>query len=277
MDRTLQSEGFGRDLAGLVLEKVHGVAGMVPEEVVRPAAGLAESVHVGSAEEVGLYIQLLQLQLPGLKPAVQQLVTGIEAASVPTHGDEAGFPLGGYYQFGVRQGICDGDFHHDMFTRTHHLNGLSGMDRRWRCQDDGFNVGPRQALFQTNRPVPNTKFLRNSFRIGSHAPGQRDYFHAINFCQGFQVLHTERTLTRYADPHRHYGTRWLPRNDEIIDLYAFTRLQEQVFRPNAGMMAVSCDSFGYQYSPGTHVRTREPPVPLVADSVRRQWCRRADL
>ena len=126
-------------------------------------------------------------------------------------------------------------------------------------------------VFGSNIAQDNISFESVCVTIANEAFPSKDPFILS------MVLHTERTLTRYADPHRHYGTRWLPRNDEIIDLYAFTRLQEQVFRPNAGMMAVSCDSFGYQYSPGTHVRTREPPVPLVADSVRRQWCRRADL
>ena len=56
-------------LAGLVREQVHGVGGVVPEQVIGPAARLAQRVHVGAPEEVGLHVHLLDVQLAGLDPA----------------------------------------------------------------------------------------------------------------------------------------------------------------------------------------------------------------
>ena len=47
--------------AGLVREQVDRVGGVVPEQVVGPAARLAEGVHVPAPEEVGLDVQLLEL------------------------------------------------------------------------------------------------------------------------------------------------------------------------------------------------------------------------
>ena len=63
MDRALHGVGDLRLLAGLVLEQVDRVRGVVPEQVVGPAARLPGRVHVGAAEEVGLHVHLLDGQL----------------------------------------------------------------------------------------------------------------------------------------------------------------------------------------------------------------------
>ena len=47
----------------LVLEEVDGVCRVVPQQVVRPGARLAERVHVAAAEEIGLHVHLLDAQL----------------------------------------------------------------------------------------------------------------------------------------------------------------------------------------------------------------------
>ena len=49
----------------LVREQVDRVRGVVPQQVVGPAARLAERVHVGAAEEVGLHVHLLDVELAG--------------------------------------------------------------------------------------------------------------------------------------------------------------------------------------------------------------------
>ena len=56
-------------LPRLVGEQVDGVRGVVPQQVVGPAARLAERVHVGAAEEVGLHVHLLDVELAGDDPA----------------------------------------------------------------------------------------------------------------------------------------------------------------------------------------------------------------
>ena len=58
----------------LVGEQVDGVRGVVPQQVVGPAARLAERVHVRAAEEVGLHVHLLDVELAGDDPLVHPLV-----------------------------------------------------------------------------------------------------------------------------------------------------------------------------------------------------------
>ena len=93
VDRPLDGVGDLDVLAGLVLEQVDGVRGVVPEQVVGPAAGLAERVHVRAAEEVGLHVHLLDGQLARADPAVDPLVRRVEPAGVPDHADQAGLLL----------------------------------------------------------------------------------------------------------------------------------------------------------------------------------------
>jgi hypothetical protein len=65
VDRALHGVGLHDGAAGLVGEQVHRVRGVVPQQVVGPAARLAQRVHVGAAEEVGLHVHLLDVELAG--------------------------------------------------------------------------------------------------------------------------------------------------------------------------------------------------------------------
>jgi len=71
-------------------EQVHRVRGVVPQQVVGPAARLAQRVDVGAAEEVGLHIHLLDVELARRDLLVHLLVAGVEAAGVAAHGHQAG-------------------------------------------------------------------------------------------------------------------------------------------------------------------------------------------
>ena len=66
MHRPLDRVRKRRQLAGLVLEQIDGVAGVVPQQMIGPAARLAGRVHVGAAEEIGLHVHLLDFELAGL-------------------------------------------------------------------------------------------------------------------------------------------------------------------------------------------------------------------
>jgi len=75
-------------LSGLVLKKINRMAGMMPEQVVCPAARLAKCVHIGTVEKIGLHIHLLDFDIPGGDFVVYPLVRWIEAAHVTCHGDQ---------------------------------------------------------------------------------------------------------------------------------------------------------------------------------------------
>jgi len=81
------------NFAGLILEEIDGVAGVMPQQVIGPTARLAERVEVGAAEEIGLHVHLLDLQFAGGDLVVDPLMAGVEAPHVPSHRDETGLPL----------------------------------------------------------------------------------------------------------------------------------------------------------------------------------------
>ena len=94
MDRPLHRVGVDDRAAGLVREQVDGVGRVVPQQVVGPAARLAERVRVGAPEEVRLHVHLLDVELAGLHTAVDPLVARVEPAGVAAHRDETGALLG---------------------------------------------------------------------------------------------------------------------------------------------------------------------------------------
>src|SRR5690606_30729806 len=66
--RALQREYVRRILAGLMVEEIDGVAGVVPQKVIRPAARLALEVDVLPAEKERLHDEVLELELAFLDP-----------------------------------------------------------------------------------------------------------------------------------------------------------------------------------------------------------------
>ena len=120
-------------LAGLIGEQIHGVAGVVPQQMIGPAARLAERVGVGAAEEVGLHVHLQDLQFAGQDAFVDPLMTGIEAARMAGHGDDAGFPLHAHQPFGVGERVGHGDFDHDVLAGAHALLALRRVHLRRRA------------------------------------------------------------------------------------------------------------------------------------------------
>src|ERR1700678_2299259 len=89
----LQGELLRNGLAALVGEQIHGMAGVVPQEVIGPATRLAERIHAGASEEVGLHVHLQNFQLPGDDALVHPLMTGVETARVSRHRDDPGLAL----------------------------------------------------------------------------------------------------------------------------------------------------------------------------------------
>jgi hypothetical protein len=109
------------------MKKVHRVAGVMPQEVVCPAARFPSGIHIGAAKKVRLHIHLLNLQFTGHDFFVNVLMAGVEPARVTTHADYAGFFLHFYEALGVRKRIGDGNFDLHMNSRAHALFALPGV------------------------------------------------------------------------------------------------------------------------------------------------------
>src|SRR5580704_12192170 len=103
MMRTLQREALRNVFASLISKQIHGVAGVVPEQMVRPTARLAGRVHIGPSEEVRLHIHLLDLELAGLDALVDPLMARIKAPRMAGHDDQSGFFLRLQNALGIRE------------------------------------------------------------------------------------------------------------------------------------------------------------------------------
>ena len=130
-------------LARLIAEQVHRVAGVVPQQVIGPAARLAERIDVRPAEEIGLHVHLQHLELAREDALVDPLMAGVEAARMARHRDDAGFLLHPHEPLGVRERVGHGNLDHDVLAGAHALLALRRMQLRRRGQNH--RIEPRAA------------------------------------------------------------------------------------------------------------------------------------
>ena len=155
MNRPLNRVGNHRSLTGLVLEQVHRVTGMVPQQMIGPRSRLPRRVHVLSAKEVGLHVHLLDGELTRLDPLVNPLVTGIEAAHVTGHTDHAAFFLDLDQPLRVRDGVGDRNLDQHVFAGPHHLLRLRGVHLGRTGDDDRLQARLFQRFREVRAPVGN--------------------------------------------------------------------------------------------------------------------------
>ena len=204
---------LGSFLAGLVLEQVHGVTGVVPEQVVGPASRLAFGVDVPAPEEIGLHVHLLDGELAGLDSLVNPLVAGIESPRVPRHRNETRLFLHPHQPFGVGQRVGHGDLDFHMLAGAHALFGLVRVHLGGCSQDRSLDARLGKALGQVRRPVRDAEFPGDRFGRVRRAAGQRGDFDAVDAGQSGQVLLAEGALAGHTDLHDRYSlsTGWLAR------------------------------------------------------------------
>ena len=127
MDQAFDRVGLHDRRAALIGEEIDRVRRVMPEQVVGPGARLAERVHVGAAEEVGLHIHLLDVERAGQNPLVHILVARVEAARMANHGDEASLLLSREDGLGIREAVGERDLDLDVLAGVKALNGLGGV------------------------------------------------------------------------------------------------------------------------------------------------------
>jgi hypothetical protein len=160
--------------------------------VVGPAARIARRIDVLAAEEVGLHVHLLDLELALLDALVNPLMARIEAAHMPTHGDDAAL-LGDLDQLlGVLDAVGDRDFDQHVLARAHHLLALPEVHLRRRGQDH--RVGTLDAFGKVAGVMGDAVFLGDfggGVLIAAHERGHLDVGNAL---ERVEVLLTERAL-----------------------------------------------------------------------------------
>ena len=192
-------------LAGLIGEQIHRVAGVVPQQMVGPAARLAERVHVGAPEEIGLHVHLLHLEFAGEHALVDPLMARIESSGVAGHRDDAGFLLHLQQALGVRHRVGHRDLDHHVLAGAHALFRLGGVHLRGRGTGSPL-PDPAGAGTRPDRrwPVRNLPLPGNLACLLIARPGQRDDFDVRNLRHGLQMLDAERPLAGETDLHEGY-------------------------------------------------------------------------
>src|SRR4051812_670198 len=84
--------------------EVDRMAGVMPQQVIGPAARLTEHVEVGATHEIRLDHQMLQVKAAGAYPLAQEPVRSGEAARVRDHDRCAGSTLRSGHPLGTLQG-----------------------------------------------------------------------------------------------------------------------------------------------------------------------------
>src|SRR5215472_4697659 len=199
MDRPLHGVAVGDGLAALVLKEIDRMGGVVPQEMVGPAARIAGRVDVPAAKEVGLHVHLLDLELALLDLLVDVLVARVEPPHMAAHGGDAGL-LGDLHQvLGVLDAVGDRNLDQHVLARTHHLLALAEMHLGRRGEDH--RVGALDAFRQLAGVVRNTVFLGDlggSVLVAANERGHLDFGNAL---ERVEMLLPERALSRYADFH----------------------------------------------------------------------------
>ena len=200
MDRALHRVAVGDVLAGLVLEQVDGVGGVVPQQMIGPAARIAGRVDVLAAEEIGLHVHLLDLQLALLDLLVDVLVARIEAAHMAAHGGDAGL-LGDLHQaLGVLDAVGDRDLDQHVLAGAHHLLALAEVHLGRRGEDH--RVGALDAFGEIAGVVRDAVFLGDLGGGVLIAADQRGHLHARDALERVEMLLAEGALAGNANLHR---------------------------------------------------------------------------
>ena len=199
MDRPLHGVAVGNIFAGLILEQVDGVRGVMPEQMIGPAARIAGGVDVLSPEEISLHVHLLDFQLARDDLLVDVLMARIEAPHMAAHGGDAGL-LGDLHQgFGVLDAVGDRDFDQHMLAGAHHLLALAEMHLGRRGEDH--RVGALDAFGQFAGVMRNAVFLRHLGGGVLIAADQRSDLDIGDALERVEMFLPERALPRYANFH----------------------------------------------------------------------------
>ena len=191
-------------------EQVDGVGGVVPQQMIGPTPRLAERVHVGAAEEIGLHVHLLDVQLAGHDLLVHVLMARVKAAGVAAHRHQPARLLQIDDRLRVGQRIRQRDLDLDVLAGLHAGDALFGMHLGRRAQDDGVDILERQRVGEFGRDVLDAVFLGDLLGRLQPSPDQRHHLDAADVLDAVEMLDAERTRSRERDLDRFCHIRRSP-------------------------------------------------------------------
>ncbi len=201
VQRSLDGVGDRDALAGLVLEQVDRVRGVVPEQVVGPRARLAEGVHVGTPEEVRLHVHLLDRELARRDAPVHPLVRRVEPSRVADHGDEAGLPGHPLDLERVRPGVGQRDLHLHVLPGAQRGDRLLCVQLRGGAEDDGVDVVAGERVVEIGRRVRGAVLRSHLLRLLEPTADDRRDGDAVDRGEGVEVLDAEGSGSGEGDAH----------------------------------------------------------------------------
>jgi hypothetical protein len=101
-----------------------------------------------AAEEIGLDVHLLDVQLARLDPVVHVLVRRVEAAGVADHADKARFLLLRQHRLAVGPAVGQRNFHLHVLARVHAGDGLGSVHLGGGAQDHRIDVVTRERILK---------------------------------------------------------------------------------------------------------------------------------
>ena len=173
--------------------------GVVPEQVVGPASRLAERVHVGAAEEIGLHVHLLDMELPRQDAFVDELVARIEPPRVADHGHEARCRLHRRDRLGVLEAVGQRDLDLHVLAGLEALDRLGGVHLGGRRQNHRVEAGKLQRLGKLGRRVADAIFFGRLLRLVEFAPDERDHLDPVDPLDAVEMLEAEGAGARKRD------------------------------------------------------------------------------
>ena len=183
----------------LIGEEVDGVRRMVPQQMIGPRARLAERVHVGAAEEIGLHVHLIDMELAGQNLLVDKLMARVEATGVAAHRDEPGALLHRDDGFRVLQTVGERNLDLHMLAGFHALQRLRGVHLGRRRQNDGVELRELEAVGKIGRHVTDAVIGRGLLRLVELAADQRDDFDPVDQLDPVEMLEAEGAGARQRD------------------------------------------------------------------------------
>ena len=165
--------------------------GVMPQQMIGPGARLAERVHVGAAEEIGLHVHLLDMEFTFKDAPAHELMARVEAAGVADHGDEPGLLLHRDDRLGVLQAVGERNLDLHMLAGLEALQRLRGVHLRRRRQNH--RVEPRQleGLGEIGRDVADAVFRRRLLGFVELAPDERDHLDPVDLLDRVEVPEAE--------------------------------------------------------------------------------------
>ena len=159
--------------------------------MVGPGARLAERVHIGAAEEIGLNVHLLDMKLAGQNLLMDKLVARIEAAGVAAHRNEPGPLLHRDDGFRVLQIVGERNLDLHMLAGFQTLQRLRGVHLGRRRQNHRVEAGKLEAVGEIGGDVSDAVFGRGLLRLVELASDERNHLDPVDQFDAVEMLEAE--------------------------------------------------------------------------------------